>query len=391
MNDLSRFRQLFQQRLLTIAALAALGAPLSIAACGGKVVVDANGGGGSGGSGGGSGGVPSSSSSSSSSSSGQPNITKCFTWPDNQPCPSQFDAYMYLDLTCDETVESEGTQEPGECCYEVAFSPDGCAVGRPFVVGDRLLAAPARRGTGEAWSAVATMPALDGLSADQRARLAEAWAKDALLEHASVASFGRFALELLAFGAPADLLRAAHEAAIDEVRHAQRCFALAGAYRGEAIAPGAFPFGGAVVLAGDLATLAESAVIEGCIGETLAALIAAEQLERASDPAVRAVLAGIAADEARHAELAWATVAWALRQGGAPVRSAVAAAFARAEKEHAAPARDAVDEALSAHGFLGAADREAARARALREVVLPCAKALLGDTSATDLCADLSV
>ncbi|MEO7329978.1 MAG: ferritin-like domain-containing protein, partial [Minicystis sp.] len=278
MNDLSRFRQLFQIRLLRIAALAALGAPLSIVACGGKVVVDAsNGAGGSGGSGGGSGGVPtttSSSSSSSSSSSGQPNISKCFSWGDNQgACPSLNDSYMYLGLTCDETVVAGPMQGPGECCYEVASSPDGCAVGRPFVVEDRLLAAPARRGAGESWSALATTPAIEALSLEQRAILAEAWLKDALLEHASVASFGRFALELLAFGAPADLLRAAHEAAIDEVRHAQRCFALAGAYRGEAVAPGAFPFGGAVVLAADLAALAESAVIEGCIGETLAALL----------------------------------------------------------------------------------------------------------------------
>src|SRR6185436_7062049 len=129
------------------------------------------------------------------------------------------------------------------------------------------------------WQARETSPALDALSPGERAALAEAWARDALLEHASVASFGRFALELLAFGAPADLIEAAHRAALDEVRHARLCFALAGAYRGEALAPGAFPFDGAVRLAGDLAALAESAVLEGCVGETLAALQAAEQLE----------------------------------------------------------------------------------------------------------------
>lgn len=385
MNDLSRFRQIFRLRLLEIAAVAALGAPLSIAACGGKVVVDAGGGeGGSGGGGNGGNGGATSSSSSSSSSSGQPNISKCFAWND-LPCPPSGEAYMYLGLTCDETVVSEATPGPGECCYEIASSPDGCGVGRPFVVGERLLAAQARRGAGEGWRAAKTTPAVDALSPDERAQLAEAWARDALLEHASVASFGRFALELLAFGAPAHLVRAAHEAAIDEVRHAELCFALAGAYRGEPVAPGAFPFGGAVVLAVDLATLAESAVIEGCVGETLAALLAAEQLERASDPAVRAVLAVIAADEARHAELAWSTVAWALRQGGPAVKSAVAAAFARAAKAQGAPAAtESESEVLAAHGFLGAAQREAARARAMHELVLPCAQALLGHGAGTD-------
>ncbi len=76
-----------------------------------------------------------------------------------------------------------------------------------------------------------------------------------------------------------------------------------------------------------LARLAVSTLKEGCIGETVAAVIAAEQLARATDPAVRAALAGIAADEARHAELAWRTVAWAMDTGGPAVREAVDAAL----------------------------------------------------------------
>jgi hypothetical protein len=37
----------------------------------------------------------------------------------------------------------------------------------------------------------------------------------ALFQHASVASFARFSLELLALGAPPDLVAAAHAAALD--------------------------------------------------------------------------------------------------------------------------------------------------------------------------------
>jgi hypothetical protein len=65
------------------------------------------------------------------------------------------------------------------------------------------------------------------------------------------------------------------------------------------------------------------------------------------------------------------------------VKSAVAAAFARAEKASAASsAMERESDTLAEHGFLGAAPREAARLRALREVVLPCAKALLGQGEA---------
>ena len=87
---------------------------------------------------------------------------------------------------------------------------------------------------------------------------------------------------------------------------------------GEPIAPAPFPFDGRVEVSADLASIAARAVREGCINETLAAVQAAEQLARAEDPAVRAALAKIAEDEARHAALAWRTVAWALRAGRRP-------------------------------------------------------------------------
>ena len=195
--------------------------------------------------------------------------------------------------------------------------------GRPYVNGDRAQVAPVERGAGSrGWSA-GGRPCVDGLTALERASLAAAWTAAASFEHASVASFARASLDLLAVGAPADLVVLAHEAALDEIRHAQLCFALAAAYAGEEIAPGSFPLGGEVRTGEGLAAVAVSAAIEGCVGETVAAVVAAEQLARATDPAVRAALAAIAADEARHAELAWRTVAWAISAGGSEVRAAV--------------------------------------------------------------------
>jgi hypothetical protein len=273
-------------------------------------------------------------------------------------------------------VLSQGVLNGQMCCYKT--SQISCAIiGRPFLVGDRMLYAEARPGGARGWTEREAAPDATALSPELREVLAAEWLSDALLEHASVAAFSRFSLELLAVGAPADLVALSHEAALDEVRHARRCFALAGAYRGHELEPAPFPFGGSVEVSADLADVAVRAAREGCVGETLAAALAAEQGARASDPAVRAVLAGIAEDEARHAELAWRTVAWAIRTGGDRVRQAVAAVFAEATRELSQPEpTDTRNPDLEAHGRLEASAAQSVKRRALRDIVLPCAAAL---------------
>jgi hypothetical protein len=297
-------------------------------------------------------------------------------------CPSMVDAYGKIPMQspCSQIL-SEGTFAGGQCCYQVAQTP--ClGTGRPFLDEGRARTASPRRApaSGGAWAAEGvTAPQLAGLPLAARARLAAAWTTDGLLEHASVASFGRFAFELLAVGAPAELIAAAHRAAVDEVEHARLCLSLAGAYAGEAIAPAPFPFQGRVEVSADLAAIAARAVREGCVGETLASIQAAEQLALAQDPAVRAALARITEDEARHAELAWRFVAWALAQGDARVFAAVAQAFA----EPAALPDGGPDalfaEVMEAHGRLDAASLRATLTRALDDVVRPCAASLLAD------------
>ena len=296
-------------------------------------------------------------------------------------CPSPQDAYnQFPHYSCGVTaVLSEGMYEAGKgCCYTVETGP--CS-GRPFLVGGCALTAPlvdGERGWGRA-SIAGFEPIVETMCAEARAIAAEAWARDGALEHASIASFGRFALELLAVGAPAELVADAHRAAVDEVRHAQLCFELASSYAGARRSPGAFPFGGAVEVETDLARIAARAVREGCVGETLAATLAAEQLAHATDPTVRRVLAAIAEDEAGHAELAWRFVAWAIRKGGATVRTAVALAF-----DSALMANDAIGDdvtgyepELRAHGRLSRAELAAAAKSTRYEVILPNAVALL--------------
>ena len=68
-----------------------------------------------------------------------------------------------------------------------------------------------------AWSRELTEVA-QSLTEGLRQSLAREWLRAASFEHASIASFNRFSLELLVLGAPADLVDRANRAALDEVR-----------------------------------------------------------------------------------------------------------------------------------------------------------------------------
>jgi len=134
-----------------------------------------------------------------------------------------------------------------------------------------------------------------------------------------------------------------------------------------------------------LAEIAALAAEEGCVGETLGALLAREQLDHTTDPGVRSLLihANIVADEARHAELAWSFVRWAIAQGGEPIRRAAAAAIRRAvDATLAMPIRryDGIDaDAWRAHGRLTCVEAHAVAERGIREIIKPCAAILLAD------------
>jgi hypothetical protein len=255
----------------------------------------------------------------------------------------------------------------------------GCGgIGRPFLVdGAPRLAPPVARtdwGTRELGSVNGDH------DADLRARLAAAWTELGRMEHASIAAFARFTLELLAFGAPPALVEQAQAAMADETRHAKICFALASAYAGRAIGPGPLEMTG-VNLATDLASSALTAFIEGCIGETVAAAEANEAAAHATDPTIAAVLAGIAEDEARHAALAWRFIAWALASfaPGAKARMLeVLSSAAERALESPSPGAHAVE--LPTLGFLTVPRRAQLRTEVLLQVVGPCL-ATLGESA----------
>jgi hypothetical protein len=87
---------------------------------------------------------------------------------------------------------------------------NGCAgLGRPFLVEGRarLAGVVAGRDYGEA-----PRLELDGLTLAERVALSEHWTRVGLMEHASIAAFARFTLQLLGLGAPMDLVERSNAA-----------------------------------------------------------------------------------------------------------------------------------------------------------------------------------
>lgn len=270
-----------------------------------------------------------------------------------------------------------------------------CNAGRPFLVrGDERLA-DARRTT--EWLDVA--PTRRGtLTGERAAVLAASWTRVGLMEHASIAAFARFALQLLALGAPPDLVSATSEAMIDETRHAQIAFGLASRYGAEPIGPGKLSMDAALEEL-DIESILVNAILEGCCGETAAAYEVAVAAEGAAGPVLRETLARIAEDERRHADLAWNFVRWSLQRNPALKTAALRAVELELAQARALPPAPLEDAWLEEHSVLPEARRQALRVEALEQLVLPCMRSLcaalpqasVGETGArTELAGELS-
>ena len=232
----------------------------------------------------------------------------------------------------------------GECCYKLARR--FCGGGRPLRADDGPIVAPlvARRD----WMRTD----LAGPSTDADAALAARWLREATFEHASVASFARVTLQLMALGAPPELLADTQRAALDEIEHARTFLALAMRRGAGAQGPAALDVHRAP-LAATFDAFVVDTFLDGCLAETVSGI---EIRARADDgdEVERAAVATIADEEERHAELAWRTLAWGVRAGG----TSALRALERAMVEVDADASEIV-----------------------RDVVLPCARALIEEAS----------
>jgi hypothetical protein len=263
------------------------------------------------------------------------------------------------------------TDDGDRCCYRYYYPCEG----RLLLHDEEIVLAPSalRRDWCEETSGA------DSLDAATRCALAAAWARDAAFEHASIASFSRFILELLSLGAPHELVSSAQRALADEVRHARLCYTLASRYADEALGPG--PLAVPAFSRRSLRQAALDTAREGCIAETVAAFVAGERLARARDPLVVRTLRGIVADEQRHAELAWRFVRWAVDRDPS-IAAPLASLFEQAAREvhsslqHQPPCL--APDLLAAHGQLSEHERASLTRQAMAQLIEPCAKKLTG-------------
>ena len=166
------------------------------------------------------------------------------------------------------------------------------------------------------------------------------FARAAYLEAASVDAFVELESRLATLGAPRSLRARAARAAADEKRHARTTSRIA---RGHGVEPQS-PWVASAESPSTQVTLEELAranVVEGCVRESFAALVAMHQAARAEDPRVARAMGVIARDEARHAALSWSIHAWATRRldsrARARVRAAAAGAIAKLHVDARSP------------------------------------------------------
>jgi hypothetical protein len=207
--------------------------------------------------------------------------------------------------------------------YVVTYppSPSSFAMGRRLRAGRKLLAPDTT--SGDAWRGDERFACIDA-----PAEVAEEWRRAARHEHAAITAFTHVALELVAVGAPPDLVADAQRAALDEIRHTRTCFDIARAIDGRDASPAPFPeartaLPAPVSRSRALVRLAVDAVVDGALNEAVAGRVLARLASRCEDGSLGTRLRAMAADESRHAAHSWRVVAWCLEEGGEDVGSAL--------------------------------------------------------------------
>jgi len=215
---------------------------------------------------------------------------------------------------------------------------------------------------------------VDAIAIEDAARtgLATQWRENARTEHASVGAFAVLTMDLLALGAPPELLASAHRDGLDEIRHAQMCLGLATAIDGVDLSPAPFPESRSAralprtrVMA--LARLAVDSLVDGVLHEGVSARTLARLTRLAESSVIRETLAVLAADEGRHAAHAWHVVQWCVREGGEPVVQALRGAARVLPRRPGERPSSTPDDGSSLEARSGAWQRWGIPGRALEE------------------------
>lgn len=147
---------------------------------------------------------------------------------------------------------------------------------------------------------------LDESDWDERDSFVAWLARGATAEWIAAAAFDRLADELSVLGAPSELIAGARESAEHERAHFD---ALAWFARREGVEPKVSRV--ALLPSRSLFEIALENAGEGCVRETLGAVVMRYQAQHAADPALREALEKIADEESMHAAWSWALDGWA--------------------------------------------------------------------------------
>jgi hypothetical protein len=128
---------------------------------------------------------------------------------------------------------------------------------------------------------------------------------------------------------------------------------------------------------GSVEAILRTTILEGCVGETRAALEAAEAARLTTDRSLRGILLGVAADEGRHAALAWRVVQWLLAERPGLASVARDMFTSSLEEPEAFDEPMTSEDVAGAHGLLDSAALSSIHSDAARLVIGPCAVALL--------------
>jgi len=316
----------------------------------------------------------------------------CINVPETALCPSQEQMNTRMPVTpgCEprrftkitgEAVKADmpviygaysGQIDPSirdSCCYPAEYLKirKQCVYGRPLMQAGQAKVAGYQEGQG--WKCEVELK--DQYSKWQKQQAGEFYLQCALFEHASIASFHQFGLELMRFAAPRDLLLATQEAILDEIRHAQLAFGLASSLLEKNVAPTSLSM--QIEGSESLQEFALKTLKEGAVGESIAVVLAATQRCYAKEAAICDFLDQVIIDESKHAELAWETLRWCLKQD-----SSLAEVLLDATKIEMVEDFLAHDMAsLHVLGILSREEHERAVIHGFEQVVIPSLQSLI--------------
>lgn len=226
------------------------------------------------------------------------------------------------------------------------------------------------------------------LDAQTRAELARIWGERIPTEYRSITGFSTLSFDLIAAGAPVNLVAVCHRVCIDELRHTELAVKMVELYGGR-LPPlpreiSSLPADESLTA---VAQACRSAIVLSCLGETFACTELVLLRERAIDPVVRGVLTVFLADEIVHARVGWAYLAHAFKTADALTRRMVAETipsyvagiaknlFGTAE-EPAAVDVTSDDARLAAHGVCSMREEQDLYRKFVPDVFVPALRAV---------------